>query len=247
MQARGFPKRPSQTIIREERILNWRKRGEPFSGSGRQTVQMAQNLDETSLVQACRAGRPEAYGVLVERCQDRLYPMLVRLLGSPDDAQDVLQDAFVRGYQKLDQYRGGSSFYTWIYRIALNLAMSRLRKRRLRRLLRLPTSRHDLASFDPPDASPASAPSYSLERAEREAAVEAALGSLDPDHRAVVILKDFEGRRYEEIGELLGIPVGTVRSRLHRARCQLRKRLLPFVTDEDGTHPPVPDVEQALS
>lgn len=215
--------------------------------SGRLRVKMAQNLDETSLVQACRAGRPEAYGELVERCQDRLYPMVARLLGSREDAQDVLQDAFVRGYEKLDQYQGGSSFYTWIYRITLNLAMSRLRKRRLRRLLHLPTARHDRSAFDPPDGSPENAPSYSLERAEREAAVEAALATLDPDHRAVVILKDFEGRRYEEIGELLGIPVGTVRSRLHRARGQLRKRLLPFFIEEDGTRPNVPDVEQTVS
>lgn len=207
---------------------------------------MAQDLDDMSLVKACRAGRPEAYGELVERCQDRLYPMVARLLGSPEDAQDVLQDAFVRGFEKLDQYQGGSSFYTWIYRIALNLAMSRLRKRRLRKLLRFPITRSDRAPFEPADESPASVPSYSLERAEREAAVEAALGALDPDHRAVVILKDYEGRRYEEIAELLGIPVGTVRSRLHRARHHLRRRLLPLI-EEEASPPLVPGVEQALS
>ena len=203
-------------------------------------------LDDFSLVQACRAGRTEAYGELVERCQDRLYPMAVRLLGSREDALDLVQDAFVRGFQKLDQYQGGSSFYTWIYRIALNLAMSRLRRRRFRRMLSLPMPRRGRAGFDPPDESPESIPSHPAERAEREAAVEAALAALEPDHRAVVILKDFEGRRYEEIGELLGIPVGTVRSRLHRARQQLRRRLSPLL-DDDSAQPMFPDVEQALS
>ncbi len=96
---------------------------------------MTRNVDDLSLVQACRAGRTEAYGLLVRNCQDRLYPTILRLMGSREDAQDVLQDAFVRGFGKLDQYHGDSSFYTWIYRIAVNLALSRFRKRRLRGML----------------------------------------------------------------------------------------------------------------
>ncbi|WP_165249013.1 RNA polymerase sigma factor [Paludisphaera soli] len=208
---------------------------------------MTRNLDDFSLVEACRAGRSEAYGVLVGRCQGRIYPMLVRLLGSAEDAQDVLQDAFLRGFEKLGQYQGESSFSTWMYRIALNLAMSRLRKRKMRRVLRLLDTRRGRPAVDPPDESPASVPSHAAEQAEREALVEAALESLEPEHRAVVILKDFEGRRYDEIGDLLGIPVGTVRSRLHRARQQLRRRLRPLVDDESPAHSIHPDVEQALS
>ncbi|AMV38938.1 RNA polymerase sigma factor [Planctomyces sp. SH-PL62] len=208
---------------------------------------MTRNLDDSSLVQACRAGDAEAYGVLVERCQGRLYPMVLRLVGSPEDAQDVLQDAFVRGFEKLDQYQGGSAFSTWMYRIAVNLAMSRLRKGRLRRALRLLAPGRGRPALDPADESPSSVPSYAVERAEREALIEAALAALEPDHRAVVVLKDFEGRRYEEIGELLDIPVGTVRSRLHRARQQLRRRLRPLVDDESPVESSLPDVEQALS
>ncbi|MDG3003704.1 sigma-70 family RNA polymerase sigma factor [Paludisphaera mucosa] len=198
-------------------------------------------------MQACRAGRTEAYGELVERCQDRLYPMLLRLLGSPEDAQDVLQDAFIRGFEKLDQYQGESTFYTWMYRIAVNLAMSRLRRPRLRRLLRLLDAHRGRPALDPPDESPSSTPSYAAERAEREAIVGAALAALDPDHRAVVVLKDYEGRRYEEIGELLGVPIGTVRSRLHRARHQLRLRLQSLIEDERPSRPILPGVEKALS
>lgn len=207
---------------------------------------MTSDRDDASLVEACRAGRTEAYGELVARHQDRLYPMVLRLVGSREDALDVLQDAFTRGFEKLDQYRGGSSFYTWIYRIAVNQAVSRLRRGRLRRTLRLLDLRGGRPIHDPPDESPSSVPSHAAERAEREAMVEAALAALEPDHRAVVILKDFEGRRYEEIGELLGIPVGTVRSRLHRARRQLRLRLLPLVAEGPSDAAAVTDAEEAF-
>ena len=86
-------------------------------------------LDDHSLVQECRAGHTEAFGTLVARYQERLYPTILRLLGSAEDAEDILQDAFVRAFQKLDQFQGDSSFYTWIYRIAVNLALSGYRRR----------------------------------------------------------------------------------------------------------------------
>jgi RNA polymerase sigma-70 factor (ECF subfamily) len=85
---------------------------------------MSRVLDDLSLVQACRAGQTEAFGTLVRRHQDRLYPTILRLIGSAEDAEDVLQDSFVRAFEKLDQFHGESSFYTWIYRIAVNLALS---------------------------------------------------------------------------------------------------------------------------
>ncbi len=198
---------------------------------------MTRNVDDLSLARACRAGRTESYGVLVRNCQDRLYPTILRLMGSPEDAQDVLQDAFVRGFEKLDQFNGDSSFYTWIYRIAVNLALSRFRKRRLGGVLRSWDRRSDRMDHDPPDRSPEADPSHETERAEREAAVAAALDELAPEQRAVVVLKDFDGRRYEEISEILNIPIGTVRSRLSRARSQLRDRLRSFVEEEASARP----------
>lgn len=200
---------------------------------GASNTLMTRNVDDLSLARACRAGRTEAYGLLVRDCQDRLYPTILRLMGSPEDAQDVLQDAFIRGFEKLDQFNGDSSFYTWIYRIAVNLALSRFRKRRLGTVLRAWDRRADPTTYDPPDPSPEADPSHESERAEREAVVAAALDELAPEHRAVVVLKDFDGRRYEEISEILNIPIGTVRSRLHRARSQLRDRLRSLVDEED--------------
>ena len=189
--------------------------------------------DDLSLVNACRAGQTEAFGVLVRRYQDRLYPTILRLVGSPEDAQDVLQDAFIRAFEKLEQFHGESSFYTWIYRIAVNLALSGHRKRQNRRKLGpIPSRQATGRSWSPPTAPTRMIPTSAVERLERETAIEAALAALGPEHRTVIILKDFDGRRYEEISDLLEIPVGTVRSRLHRARCELRERLRVLVDDE---------------
>jgi RNA polymerase sigma-70 factor (ECF subfamily) len=146
-------------------------------------------------------------------------------MGSPEDAEDVLQDAFVRAYEKLDQFHGDSSFYTWVYRIAVNFALSGYRRHRIRSVHRLNGEIARMQDDGPPDLSPDADPTVPLERAERERVVEAALNELVPEHRAVVILKDFDGHRYEEIASMLNIPIGTVRSRLHRARCELRDRL----------------------
>ena len=198
---------------------------------GRPTMMMSRSLDDQSLVEACRAGRTEAFDVLVERYQERLYPTILRLTGSPEDAEDVLQDAFVRAFEKLDQFQGESSFYTWVYRIAVNLALSGHRKRRIRSALRLGGRPLASRGAHPADESAESDPSAPLERAERERIVEDALNRLSPEHRAIVVLKDFDGHRYEEISAILDIPVGTVRSRLHRARCELRDRLRVLVDE----------------
>jgi RNA polymerase sigma-70 factor (ECF subfamily) len=202
--------------------------------------------DDHSLVAACRAGQTEAFGGLVRRYQDRLYPTILRLLGCPEDAQDVVQDAFVRAFQKLDQFHGESSFYTWIYRIAVNLALSDRRSRKHRCDYGLASGGEREAVRDQPDGSADANPLAVLERLEREAQVEAALTRLGPEHRAVVILKDFDGCRYEEISSLLNIPIGTVRSRLHRARCELRELLRDLVVPDLATNRRFDDAERVV-
>jgi len=191
---------------------------------------MSGSHDDKSLIEACRAGNTEAFGVLVTRYQDRLYPTIFRLTGCADEARDLLQDAFLRAFEKLDRFQGESSFYTWIYRIAVNLALSGRRRRRpVLRLSREPGG----VPIDPPYDSAESDPSAPLQRAERDRMIQDALNALAPDHRAVVVMKEFDGLQYEEIGAMLEIPIGTVRSRLHRARCELRDRLKSLV-DEDA-------------
>src|SRR5262249_2049529 len=155
-----------------------------------------------------------------------------------EDARDVLQDTFLRAYEKLDQFHGESSFYTWIYRIGVNLALSGHRRRMARSAVRPVGEREHSGLDDTPDESPDCNPTYHLEREERERIVENALRQLGPEHRAVIVLKDFDGRRYEEIGAILDVPVGTVRSRLHRARCELRELLRCLVDEEAALRRP---------
>jgi RNA polymerase sigma-70 factor (ECF subfamily) len=191
-------------------------------------------LDDRCLIDACRSGKTEAFGVLVSRYQDRLYPTVFRLTGCAEDAHDLLQEAFLRAYEKLGRFHGESSFYTWIYRIAINLALSDRRKRR-----------HESKAGplgDPTDARVEDDPAGPLERAERDARIQEALDALAPDHRAVVVMKEFDGLHYEEIAATLGVPVGTVRSRLHRARCELRDLLRSLIDEDLPVRPDAPDV-----
>jgi len=185
--------------------------------------------DDIGLVEACRAGNTEAFGVLVSRYQDRLYPTVYRLTGCAEEAHDLLQDAFLRAFEKLDLFQGESSFYTWVYRIAVNLALSNRRRRRP--VLRLQNDRGG-PEIEPPYDAAESDPSAPMERAELARSVQNALSALAPDHRAVVVMKVFDGLHYDEIAKILDVPVGTVRSRLHRARCDLKDRLRSFIEDD---------------
>jgi RNA polymerase sigma-70 factor (ECF subfamily) len=211
-----------------------RRKRELWPSRERPSLVMSGHPDDNRLITACRSGKTEAFGVLVRRYQDRLYPTVFRLSGCAEDALDLLQEAFLRAYQKLDHFNGESSFYTWVYRIAVNLAFSDLRKRR-------PDTSGGFP-IDPPDERTADDPAASLERAERDEQIQQALGALSPDHRTIVVMKEFDDLSYEEIGAMLGIPVGTVRSRLHRARCELRELLRGMMDDDGPVRCRTPDV-----
>jgi len=181
-------------------------------------------------------GDRAAFGVLVGRYQERLYHTAYRLLGNADDAMDVVQESFLNAYQSLRQFKGDARFFTWLYRIAVNSAIS-LRRRSSRvgtRRALASTERSGGGIADPPDESHGSKPGSALERAEEAARLQTALDSLTPEHRTVLVLKEIEGRKYEMIAEVLGVPIGTVRSRLHRARLELRDRLQGTDADADG-------------
>lgn len=175
------------------------------------------------LVEATLSGSREAFGQLVERYQDRLFNTLTRVLGSRDDASEVLQDAFVQAYTKLGSFRGSSQFYTWIYRVALNLACSHRRRNIRRRDEQSVDQIRELSGAEPVDRNPQ--PEQAVERAEQAELVQAALLSISDEHRQILVLREMEDCSYETIAEILDLPVGTVRSRLFRARLQLKEVL----------------------
>lgn len=180
--------------------------------------------DDSVLIQKCVRGDRAAFGLLVRRYQDRLFNTVVRILGNADDAADIVQESFLHAFVKLDAFKGDARFFTWLYRIAVNASISLKRKQRVV----LSTDSHDLLPRlqESIDQSESSRPESVLERRERIAQLETALNLLTPDHRAVLVLKEIEGCNYESIAEILRVPVGTVRSRLHRARLELRDQLL---------------------
>jgi RNA polymerase sigma-70 factor (ECF subfamily) len=179
---------------------------------------------DAQLIGRTLAGEPAAFGELVLRYQDRLYNSLVRVLGSAEDARDAVQDAFVQAFVKLDTFRGASAFYTWLYRIAFNTAMSHARRQRPTRSL--DEERTDRGR-EPVDMQPT--PAARLDMSERAVQVQQALAELCAEHREVIVLREMDGCKYEEIAEMLELPVGTVRSRLFRARLELRDRLAPII------------------
>lgn len=183
------------------------------------------NHDDRRLIREAVAGDATAFGELVLRYQDRLYNIAYRVVGNPDDAADVVQDAFVNAYQSLASFKGDSEFFTWLYRIAFNTAISQKRKKRP--TVSFDGGRDGEPGYDPPDASLDSAPDAALERSEDERLLAAAIAKLSDEHRAVLVLKDIDGEKYEDIAATLGIPIGTVRSRLHRARLELRHLIAP--------------------
>jgi len=176
--------------------------------------------DDAQLIAEALSGKSAAFGQLVQKYQDRLYNTMVHVVGHADDALDIVQEAMVQAFLKLETFHQASAFYTWLYRIAFNVAASQRRRRR-------PTSSVEQAQEtrgeEPADSQ--AGPAEQLEQAERCRQVRRAIAALDDEQRTVLVLREIDGCCYEEIAEVLGVPIGTVRSRLHRARLQLRDHL----------------------
>ena len=178
---------------------------------------------DQDLIDDCLQGRTEAFGELVVRYQNRLYTTLVSLLNSAEDARDVAQEAFVNAFQKLHTFRGQSAFYSWLFRIALNSAVSYQRKQS-RVLVSIDAAR-ETTGLEPVSRHPESDPGFAMDVSERQGLVRAALAELPEEYRTVLVLKEVDDLKYEEIAEIVDCPIGTVRSRIHRARVELRAKL----------------------
>jgi len=179
--------------------------------------------DDHRLIADCLQGDTAAFGVLVRRYQERLYRTVYHLVDHAEDAQDVVQEAFLNAYQSLAGFKGDALFFTWLYRIAVNTAISLKRKRRV--MVRMDGGPGRETIPEPSDPAEQSRPEHVLEQQEQEQRIRQALSRLSPEHRAVLVLKDMEGQKYETMAEVLQVPIGTIRSRLHRARLELRELL----------------------
>ncbi len=176
-------------------------------------MQSPQDQADGDVVARCLAGDTAAFAQLVERYERVLFSVALRMLGNPEDARDATQDAFVKVFQRLHDYKPEHRFFSWIYRILTNECLNALRARRPQ-------------EPDIPEMAITSGALEALELEERRRAVQTAIGALPADYRDVLILRHFAELSYEEVADTLAIPVKTVKSRLYTARQQLGQRLL---------------------
>jgi len=191
----------------------------------------AENRPVDLLVEAFREGKPGAFDAIVRTHQDRVYAFCLRMLADREDALDVAQEVFLSAYRNMAGFRGEASLSTWLLRIAANRSLNRIRQRATRaarEVMSIEPQEDGDSPFQPPGREE-DRPDRMMESRETRKILEAAIANLDEDSRMLVLLSDVEGFSYEELSEAVGIPLGTVKSRLHRARMALRKMLAPVV------------------
>jgi RNA polymerase sigma-70 factor (ECF subfamily) len=189
------------------------------------------SLRERLLLRRLRERDERAFKEMVEAYQDRVFNLLFRMIGKREEAEDLAQEVFVTVFKSIDQFRGESKLSTWLYRVAANHCKNRIKylaRRYDRSTGELDEAAERAAAAQggaPVGAGRIDAPDRAFEGAETERIVQRAIAELDEDHRLVVVLRDIEELAYEEICEITGLPEGTVKSRLHRARLALKEKL----------------------
>ena len=189
--------------------------------------------EETAAVQAILAGDPEAYTLLVERYKGSLYRYLLRMLGRPHEAEDAVQEAFLRAYLSLASYDATYRFSTWLFRIATNLTLNRIKAEQRVVSLEMLQEGMEETPREFADQRDDCRPEPQAERRELGRAVRECLELLPPAYRCVVVLRHLSDLSYEEIADSVGLPVNTVRSRLHRGRERLGECLEQRLPEED--------------
>jgi RNA polymerase sigma-70 factor, ECF subfamily len=186
------------------------------------------DVSDVDLVRQCQAGQSEAFDQLVIRYRTRVFAMIYNMVHNEQDAWDLAQESFVKAWKSMKRFRGHSSFYTWIYRIVMNVTIDWLRKKQIKGAGAEFDDTLQMKEIDPaartvPKADPL--PHECMEQTEIRARIDRAISQLSPEHRAVILMKEIEDMQYHEIAEALGCSIGTVMSRLFYARKKLQNSL----------------------
>jgi RNA polymerase sigma-70 factor, ECF subfamily len=184
-------------------------------------------VTDEMLIERFQGGDSTAFDEIVRRYKDPLVNFVYHFLGDKIDAEDVVQETFFRVYKKKHLYRNVAKFSTWIYTIAGNLAKTELRRRRRRRVFSLSQMGYADKDYDIPDLF--MAPDHIVDMGIKEKAIHAEIDALPAKFREVVVMRDLQELSYEEISEILKIPIGTVKSRVNRGRLRLQKKLVRFL------------------
>ena len=193
---------------------------------------MAEDTDK-ELVKRVQKGDLTAFDMLFSRYQGKILNLISRYVRDTEEVQDVAQEAFIKAYRALPRFRGDSAFYTWLYRIAINTAKNHL----VARSRRPPSMDVDVEDADYRDDADmlreSEDPESALKRDQLKAVIDAAIGELPEDLRSALTLREFDGLSYEQIAQILECPVGTVRSRIFRAREHIEQRMRPLLSNTD--------------
>jgi RNA polymerase sigma-70 factor, ECF subfamily len=180
--------------------------------------------DDISLIRAVQAGDHQAFESLVRRYQRQVASLIYMTMGGHDDVEDIAQEVFIRVYRSLPKFKFDATFFSWIYRITMNLCIDEMRKRKIRRMISLDFLTEDVLEKTKKDKDHVS-PTDSLLTEEKKQIVQSALKRLKPEHREILVLREYEDFGYAEIAETLGISLEAVKSRIFRARMELRSFL----------------------
>jgi RNA polymerase sigma-70 factor (ECF subfamily) len=207
---------------------------EPRKASSRPAATKTLAFEDAALVDKAQEGDMTAYGALVAKYQDRIYNLVYRMCGRSADAEELAQETFLKALERIHQFRGNSQFYTWLFRIAANLTIShRRRKGRVKFHSLTGPEEYDEAQSVSLTANLAEKrcppPDSSAIRSETQGRIFEALEQLEDEFRVVVVLRDIENMDYAGMADVLNVPVGTIKSRLHRARCILRDKLSDLI------------------
>ena len=186
------------------------------------------DVSELDLVKRCQAGEADAFDELVVRYRTRIFGMIYNMVHNEQDAWDLAQDSFVKAWKSMKRFRGQSSFYTWMYRIVMNVTIDWLRKKQIKGAGAEFDDSIQLKEIDPASKTvpkPDALPYERMQQTEIRAQIDSAIGQLTPEHRAVILMKEIEDMQYHEIAEALGCSIGTVMSRLFYARKKLQTLL----------------------
>ena len=179
-------------------------------------------MSDAECVRRLQRGETDAFELLVRRHEKTIFNLVYRMLGDYDEAAEISQEVFLSAFRAVGQFRGDANFSTWLYRIALNHASTRRKT--------LGTKQRKIMSIENADplSDPQPDPSDVLEKKEIRERVQSALNQLDPEDAEVILLRDLQDIPYDEVARMLEIPIGTVKSRLHRARRALKSRLASY-------------------
>ena len=182
----------------------------------------AEGIGDAECVRRVQQGDTDSFEVLVRRHEKAIFNLIYRLLGNYDEAAEVAQEVFLSAFKSIHQFRGEANFSTWLYRIGLNHASTRRKSLQSSQQRHIPLDGTEVIADGTVD------PAKNVEHKEIQQRVQQALNSLDPEDARIVLLRDLQDIPYEDVAEMLDIPVGTVKSRLHRARQALKTSLAPY-------------------